>query len=74
LDRETARARLQRLMERRRDAASSARAAAEAYSARAENLTRDQRDLMLSISEQNAKRADDYEQDAEALEEILKWT
>lgn len=73
MDIPTARNRCEALATRRRDAAASARASADEYRTRAQDLTGDRRDLLLNIADQNDKRAKNYEQDAEAIEEILKW-
>ena len=53
MDIPTARNRCEALATRRRDAAASARASADEYRTRAQDLTGDRRDLLLNIANQN---------------------
>lgn len=73
MDIPTARNRCEALATRRRESAGLARASANEYRTRAQDLNGDRRELILNIADQNDKRAEHYEQDAEAIEELLKW-
>jgi hypothetical protein len=47
--------------------------AAQASRERADDLTGVRRDLLLGAAAQHERRAGMYQQDAEAIEELLKW-
>ena len=73
MDKQEAIQRCADLASRRREAASLSLDAAQASRERADDLTGDRRDLLLGAAAQHERRAGMYQQDAEAIEELLKW-